>query len=51
MVKPKTWTEYFTPEELVEMSRPEFMDEVERLTQQAWKECEGKADEIHALTL
>ena len=37
MVKPKTWMEYFTPEELGEMSRPEFMDEVERLTRQAWQ--------------
>jgi len=41
MVKPKTWKEYFTPEELEEMSRPEFMDEVERLTRQAWQESEG----------
>ena len=38
VVKPKTWEEYFTPEELEEMRRPEFMDEVERLTREAWQE-------------
>jgi hypothetical protein len=46
MVKPKTWTEYFTPGELEEMSRPEFMDEVERLTRQAWQECEGREESL-----
>lgn len=39
IVKPKTWEEYFTPEELEEMRRPEFMDEVERLTKEAWQEA------------
>ena len=38
IVKPKTWDEYFTAEELEEMRRPEFMDEIERLTHQAWQE-------------
>jgi predicted transcriptional regulator len=38
VVKPKTWEEYFTAEELEEMRRPEFMDEVERLTKEAWQE-------------
>lgn len=38
VVKPKTWEEYFTPAELEEMRRPEFMDEVERLTRKAWHE-------------
>lgn len=38
IVKPKTWEEYFTPEELEEMSQPEFMDEVERIARQAWHE-------------
>jgi hypothetical protein len=37
VVKPKTWEEYFTPAELEEMRRPEFMDEVERLTREAWQ--------------
>lgn len=31
VVKPKTWEEYFTTEELEEMRRPEFMDEVEAI--------------------
>lgn len=41
VVKPKTWKDYFTSEELEEMSRPEFMDEVERLTRQAWQKSES----------
>ena len=28
-IKPKTWEEYYTPEELAEMRKPEFMDGVE----------------------
>jgi len=31
VVKPYDWHEFFTPEELQEMSRPEFMDEVEAI--------------------
>ncbi len=42
IVKPKSWKEYFTAEELEEMRRPEFMDEVERLTKEAWQEAEAK---------
>ncbi|MFB3764147.1 MAG: hypothetical protein ACE14P_02745 [Methanotrichaceae archaeon] len=42
IVKPKSWEEYFTAEELEEMRRPEFMDEVERLTKEAWQEAEAK---------
>ncbi len=38
IVKPKTWEEYFTPDDLEEMRSPDFMDEVERLTRKAWQE-------------
>jgi predicted transcriptional regulator len=38
VVKSKTWEEYFTAEELEEMRRPEFMDEVERFTREAWQD-------------
>lgn len=31
IIKPKTWEEYYTPEELAEMRKPEFMDEVEAI--------------------
>ncbi|MDD2836171.1 MAG: MarR family transcriptional regulator [Methanothrix sp.] len=31
VVRPYDWYEFFTPEELQEMSRPEFMDEVETI--------------------
>ena len=41
LIRQKTWKEHFTQEELEEMSRPEFMDEVERRTRQAWQESEG----------
>lgn len=41
VVRPETWQEHFTPEELEEMSRPEFMDEVERLSRQAWQESKS----------
>lgn len=37
VVKPKTWKEYFTSEELEEMNRPKFMEEVESLSRQAWQ--------------
>jgi predicted transcriptional regulator len=30
-IKPKTWEEYYTPEELAEMRQPEFMNEVEAI--------------------
>jgi len=38
IVKPKTWNKFFTPDELEVMRSPEFMDEVERLTREAWQE-------------
>ncbi len=31
VVRPYDWYEFFTPEELQEMSRPEFMEEVEAI--------------------
>jgi predicted transcriptional regulator len=31
IIKPKTWEEYYTAEELAEMRQPEFMDEVEAI--------------------
>lgn len=31
VIKPKTWQEYFAAEELEEMRRPEFMNEVEAI--------------------
>ena len=34
-IKPKTWEEYYTPEELEEMRQPEFMDEVEAIVKKA----------------
>jgi predicted transcriptional regulator len=34
-IKPKTWEEYYTPEELAEMRQPEFMDEVEAIVKKA----------------
>lgn len=34
-IKPKTWEEYYTPEELEEMRKPEFMDEVEAVVKKA----------------
>jgi predicted transcriptional regulator len=36
----KKWQDFFTAEELEEMRRPEFMDEVERLTREAWQEAD-----------
>lgn len=36
----KKWQEFFTDEELTEMSRPEFLDEIERLTRDAWQEAD-----------
>jgi predicted transcriptional regulator len=35
IIKPKTWEEYYTPEELAEMRQPEFMDEVEAIVKRA----------------
>ena len=35
IIKPKTWEEYYTPEELAEMRQPEFMDEVEAIVKKA----------------
>lgn len=32
-VKVRSWEEYYTPDELAEMQRPEFMDEVEAIVQ------------------
>ncbi len=34
-IKPKTWEEYYTLEELAEMRQPEFMDEVEAIVKRA----------------
>jgi hypothetical protein len=34
-IKPKTWEEHYTPEELEEMRQPEFMDEVEAIVKRA----------------
>ena len=34
-IKPKTWEEYYTSEELEEMRQPEFMNEVEAIMKQA----------------
>ena len=34
-IKPKTWEEYYTPEELAEMRQPEFMDEVGAIVKKA----------------
>jgi predicted transcriptional regulator len=34
-IKPKTWEEYYTPEELAEMRQPGFMDEVEAIVKKA----------------
>jgi hypothetical protein len=31
VVRPYDWYEFFSPEELQEMSRPEYMDEVEAI--------------------
>jgi predicted transcriptional regulator len=31
IIKPKTWKEYYTPEELAEMQQLEFMDEIEAI--------------------
>jgi predicted transcriptional regulator len=35
IIKPKTWEEYYMPEELVEMRQPEFIDEVEAIVKRA----------------
>lgn len=35
IIKPKTWEEYYTPEELAEMRQPEFVDEVETIVKRA----------------
>jgi hypothetical protein len=35
IIKPKTWEEYYTPEELAEIRQPEFMDEVEAIVKRA----------------
>ena len=34
-IKPKTWEEYYTPEEIAEMRQPAFMDEVEAIVKKA----------------
>lgn len=34
-IKPKTWEEQYTPEELEVMRQPEFMDEVEAIVKRA----------------
>jgi hypothetical protein len=41
IIKPKTWEEYYTPEELAEMRQPEFMDEVEAIGQDAHRPVSG----------
>jgi hypothetical protein len=35
IIKPKTWEDYYTPEELAEMRQAEFMDEVEAIVERA----------------
>lgn len=35
VVRPYDWYEFFSPEELQEMRRPEFMDEVEAIIKDA----------------
>jgi hypothetical protein len=37
---PKPWQEFFTKEELEEMSKPEFMDEVDTILEKHWKEAD-----------
>ena len=34
VVRPYDWYEFFTPEELQEMSQPEFMDDVEAIVKE-----------------
>jgi len=34
-IKPKTWEEYYTPEEIAEMRQPAFMDEIEAIVKKA----------------